>query len=339
MRVGDVPRPAVRRAFGRTGDFDYEATAVDVDRARGSAGERRRGRPPGRGDRQRHLRVRRRRRAAVRPRAARPLAPTARGQRALPCSSPAASRSPRSPAAARRSRGDGSWRDAQVAGLRADGRAPHARWSVTFDAEDGQGFALEFAALGEPVASEPGARRDGGLRAAVPGARAPCAPAGASRRSPRSASAAARGATRTGTGSSSPARVGAWTDAACAALTAVRPAGASNHAEESVWAALLGARGRRWPIEDGRLSTTYDGEGRMRRAGLELWPADDGGAGPAARPARCSAAPRSTSGALRLDCAFFRWHLEGRTGVGRYDILRRAARRDPRPSSPTSAAC
>ena len=30
-------------------------------------------------------------------------------------------------------------------------------------------------------------------------------------------------------------------------------------------------------------------------------------------------------GALRLDCAFFRWHLEGRAGVGRYDILRRAA--------------
>jgi hypothetical protein len=30
-------------------------------------------------------------------------------------------------------------------------------------------------------------------------------------------------------------------------------------------------------------------------------------------------------GSLTLDCAFFRWHLEGRAGVGRYDILRRAA--------------
>ena len=29
-------------------------------------------------------------------------------------------------------------------------------------------------------------------------------------------------------------------------------------------------------------------------------------------------------GALRLDVAFFRWHLEGRTGIGRYDVIRRA---------------
>ena len=29
-------------------------------------------------------------------------------------------------------------------------------------------------------------------------------------------------------------------------------------------------------------------------------------------------------GALRLDLAFMRWHAEGVTGVGRYDILRKA---------------
>ena len=29
-------------------------------------------------------------------------------------------------------------------------------------------------------------------------------------------------------------------------------------------------------------------------------------------------------GRLRLDCAFFAWHMEGREGVGRYDVLRRA---------------
>ena len=28
-------------------------------------------------------------------------------------------------------------------------------------------------------------------------------------------------------------------------------------------------------------------------------------------------------GRLRLDCAFLRWRMEGREGVGRYDILRR----------------
>ena len=30
-------------------------------------------------------------------------------------------------------------------------------------------------------------------------------------------------------------------------------------------------------------------------------------------------------GALRMDVAFFRWHIEGRTGFGRYDVIRRAA--------------
>ena len=29
-------------------------------------------------------------------------------------------------------------------------------------------------------------------------------------------------------------------------------------------------------------------------------------------------------GRLRLDAAFFRWRMEGRMGVGRYDVLRRA---------------
>jgi hypothetical protein len=28
-------------------------------------------------------------------------------------------------------------------------------------------------------------------------------------------------------------------------------------------------------------------------------------------------------GRLHLDCAFFSWRMEGRAGVGRYDVLRR----------------
>ena len=29
-------------------------------------------------------------------------------------------------------------------------------------------------------------------------------------------------------------------------------------------------------------------------------------------------------GRLRLDCSFLAWRMEGRVGVGRYDILRRS---------------
>ena len=114
----------------------------------------------------------------------------------------------------------------------------------------------------------------------------------------------------------------AWTGDASASLTAVRPAGAAHHAEEATWAALWEPEGL-LAIDDGRLSTTYDADGHMRRAALELWPAaEDAWARRAAGEVLCGSS--LDLGALRLDCAFFRWHLEGRAGVGRYDILRRA---------------
>ena len=77
-------------------------------------------------------------------------------------------------------------------------------------------------------------------------------------------------------------------------------------------------------IADPRLSTTYDADGHTRRAGLELWPSgEEVWARRGAGEVLCGSSLEL--GALQLDCAFFRWHLEGRAGVGRYDILRRAA--------------
>ena len=116
--------------------------------------------------------------------------------------------------------------------------------------------------------------------------------------------------------------VTAWTDGASASLTAIRPAGARSHADEATWAALWEPE-RLLEIEDGRLSTTYDADGHTRRAGLELWPAgDEEWARRAAGEVLCGSS--LDLGALRLDCSFFRWHLEGREGVGRYDVVRRA---------------
>jgi hypothetical protein len=114
--------------------------------------------------------------------------------------------------------------------------------------------------------------------------------------------------------------VAAWPDAGFGlVLSSVRPAGAV-HAEEATWAALLDEQGT-VRVEDARLSTTYDVDGRQRRAGLELWVHDD------EHPLRGSGEVLCGStldlGALRLDCAFFRWRLDGQTGVGRYDVLRR----------------
>lgn len=102
-------------------------------------------------------------------------------------------------------------------------------------------------------------------------------------------------------------------------LHAARPAGAGGHDEETVSAALILA-GEPAPIADPRISTTYDGDGHQRRAGLELWASEEDD-----HPHRVAGEVLCGStldlGPLRLDVAFFSWHAEGRDGTGRYDIL------------------
>jgi hypothetical protein len=242
---------------------------------------------------------------------------------------------------------DAGWDTLELAGLGATVQAPLEHWTVSFDAEDGQGFALQFSALGEAaaLAADAPAGRLGGMA----GYDQPCRVRGTVR-------AGGRGRPIDGLGQRGHAwgdadwerielarTVTAWTDASCAALTAIRPAGAQHHDEEATWAALWEpeaepagqdpvdrppaetgsqARQRALDVEDGRLSTTYDADGHTRRAGLELWARDAEWPRRAAGEVLCGSS--LDLGALRLDCAFFRWHLEGRAGVGRYDILRRA---------------
>lgn len=121
--------------------------------------------------------------------------------------------------------------------------------------------------------------------------------------------------------------VSAWLDPDRAVtVSAVRPAGARSHADEALSAFLLdeavgGAEAV--AVDEPRLSTTYDAEGRQRRAGLELWVGEED-----ELPRRLAGEVLCGSsldlGRLRLDCAFFQWRMEGRTGIGRYDVLRRA---------------
>jgi hypothetical protein len=114
-----------------------------------------------------------------------------------------------------------------------------------------------------------------------------------------------------------------WDEAHAVMLSAVRPAGASAHDEEALSAFLLddgeGARA----VAEPRLSTTYDAAGRQRRAGLELWVGEDDEL-PRRAAGEVACGSSLELGRLRLDCAFFHWRMEGRDGVGRYDVLRRA---------------
>ncbi len=105
-------------------------------------------------------------------------------------------------------------------------------------------------------------------------------------------------------------------------VAAVRPTGAESHADEATWGALLDADGA-VAVADPRVSTTYDGDGHQRRAGLELWVSQDDDY-PRRGAGQILCGSSVELGQLRLDCAFFVWQVDGREGVGRYDLLRRA---------------
>lgn len=96
-----------------------------------------------------------------------------------------------------------------------------------------------------------------------------------------------------------------------------RPRGAHGHGQELVTAHLITA-GEATAVEDARLSTVYDGEGRQRSAGLELWlPGED-------FPRRASGTVQAglslTLESLRVNAAIFAWRMEGRDGAGAYEI-------------------
>jgi hypothetical protein len=210
---------------------------------------------------------------------------------------------------------DGDWDDLNLPGLTVRTLAPHARWQVVLATEPG--FELEFEAASPPAEFEPlggmeGHERLCRVRGTAAGRPIDCL--GQRGRSWGTADWGKIALTRS---------LGAWLDEGPSVVySAVRPASAENHAEEAQWGALLDADGA-VAMADPRISTTYDGEGHQRRAGLELWVGEDDdyprrGAG----QVLCGSSVEL--GSLRLDLAFFGWTLDGREGVGRYDVLRRA---------------
>lgn len=96
-----------------------------------------------------------------------------------------------------------------------------------------------------------------------------------------------------------------------------RPRDAPGHDEEQVVGWLV-AEGEPLAVEDVRISTVYDGEGRQRSAGLELWlPRED-------IPRRASGAVVAGSSlsleGLAVHAAVFRWRMEERDGTGAYEL-------------------
>jgi hypothetical protein len=108
-------------------------------------------------------------------------------------------------------------------------------------------------------------------------------------------------------------------------LAAVRSARAKGHGEEAVAAWLVEGE---TPVAIGepRLSTTYDAAQRQQRAGLELW-IDEQSEFARRASGKVLCGTTLDLGDVVLNSAFFGWRMEGREGVGRYDVMRRAGGR------------
>ncbi|HWC28293.1 MAG TPA: hypothetical protein VG474_17005 [Solirubrobacteraceae bacterium] len=220
-----------------------------------------------------------------------------------------------------------AWDAVRAAGVRSTVEAPLEAWTVAYGGTQA-GFDLRFEAVSAPavLAADDAVAQAGGMEGyeqlcAVSGS------VGAGGRSIRVRCLGQRGhlwGTPDWTRIELARTLSAWLGADRAlTLAAVRPAKAKHHDEEVVGGFLIDG-GEPAAIFDARLSTTYDGALRQRRAGLELWTQEEGGA---ARRAAGEAVCGTTVelGDLRLESAFFRWHMEGREGAGRYDVLRRAS--------------
>ncbi len=125
-------------------------------------------------------------------------------------------------------------------------------------------------------------------------------------------------------------------DGGLLALSAVSAPGAEGHGAEEI-VAVLAEPEHPADSEDpdaeadapkgGRsaetlLSTEYDAEGRQRRATLELSPPGEGGEPPLRGAGTLICGATLEVEGARIDTAFFRWSIDGRPGLGRYEIIR-----------------
>ena len=221
----------------------------------------------------------------------------------------------------------GSWEGVRAAGLQTRVEQPLSAWALRYEGRDA-GFDLRFEARSTPAVlpADSALARAAGLQGydqlcGVEGT----VRAGAAERTVRCLGQRGRiwGAPdlerlellRT---------LAAWLgDDRAVMLSAARPVRGRGRARgEDVVAGWIVEDGEPQAVEEPRLSTTYDGELRQQRAGLELWVGEDS-----------ELARRGTGivlcgttldfGDLRLATAFFGWRMEDREGVGHYDVLRR----------------
>jgi len=111
-----------------------------------------------------------------------------------------------------------------------------------------------------------------------------------------------------------------FSDGGLLALSAVRPPASSEHGDEVIAAVLCHPDGAPVEVSEALLSTEYGPDGVQRRATLELWTNAE------AEPLRGAGTLISASSVRRpgltAEVAFFRWSVDGRDGLGHYEVVR-----------------
>ena len=218
--------------------------------------------------------------------------------------------------------------DLDAGGLHTTVRTPLREWSVAFDGDGGgAGYDLTFEALAPPAELDPAepVARTGGMA----GYEQLCRVRGTVRAGGREHTVDCLGQRSHSWGEpdwkriESTRTITAWLeDGTGVSLATVRPSGTPGHDAETAWGVVLDPAGSHH-IDEPRISTTSDADGRQRRAGLELWVGeDDDFALRGSGEVLCGST--FDLGQLRLDCSFFTWRMRGLQGVGRYDVVRHA---------------
>ena len=103
----------------------------------------------------------------------------------------------------------------------------------------------------------------------------------------------------------------------------MRPAGRRRATATSRSSAVLcDPDGAPVEVSEALLSTEYGPDGVQRRATLELWIDGEDGAAAARRRHADQLQPGAAGPGLDSEVAFFRWSLEGREGLGHYEVVR-----------------
>jgi hypothetical protein len=112
-----------------------------------------------------------------------------------------------------------------------------------------------------------------------------------------------------------------FADGGLLTLSGAAPADGGGHGDEPLLAVLCDPDAAPLVFEEALLSTEYGEDGVQRRVTLELWPDVDEG-----RPLRGAgtmiSAVEVEADGLATRIAFFRWSIEGREGLGHYEIAR-----------------